>query len=110
MTDKPGNWPPDVEPLVNEEFEKLGRNSRNELFWDGKRLITRSQFLLTWPKRIIAILAAIASLATIATGLNNASIFLCARGITWLGGPATLAPPLRRQRRQIPKALRLWVE
>ena len=92
MTVKPRHWPRDVEPLVIEEFEKLGRNSRNELFWDGQRLVTRSQFLLTWPQRGLAILAALASLATIATGLNNASIFLCARGKTWLGCPATAAP------------------
>jgi hypothetical protein len=88
MADKPAHWPADVEPLVIEEFDKLGRNSKNELFWDGRRLITRSQFLLTWPQTMLAILAAIASLATIATGLNNASIFLCGRGITLLGCPA----------------------
>jgi hypothetical protein len=96
---RPSHWPPDVEPLVIEEFDKLGRNARNELFWDGRRLVTRSQFLLTWPQRGLAVLAALASLATVATGLNNAAVFLCARGKTWLGCPAPAAPvfpPARR--------------
>lgn len=93
MTGKPAHWPADVEPLVIEEFDKLGRNARNELFWDGQRLVTRSQFLLTWPQRGLAVLAALASIATVATGLNNASIYLCARGKTWLGCPVTVTIP-----------------
>jgi hypothetical protein len=97
MSDKPPHWPADVEPLVIEEFEKLGRNARNELFWDGRRLISRSQYLFTWPQVGLAVLAAMASLATVATGLNNASIFLCARGHAWLGcpiAPATMPPAI----------------
>ena len=93
MIDRPRHWPPDVEPLVIEEFEKLGRNARNELFWDGRPLVTRSQYLFTWPQIGLAILAALASIATLATGLNNASIFLCARGNTWLGCPVIAAAP-----------------
>ena len=91
MSDKPEHWPKDVHRLDVEGLEKLGANSRNELFWDGKRLVTRLH--LTWPQRVIAFLAAIASLATIATGLNNASIFLCGRGIGWLGCPHALPVP-----------------
>ncbi len=94
LSDKPRHWPPDVEPLVIEEFDKLGRNARNELFWDGQRLVTRSQDPLTWPQRGLALLAALASIATVATGLNNASAFLCARGKHWLGCPATVAAPV----------------
>jgi hypothetical protein len=94
MSERPDHWPADVEPIVVEDIEKLGRNLKNELFWDGKRLITRSQYLFTWPQALLAFLAAIASLATIATGLNNASIFMCGRGVTWLGCPvAQYAPP-----------------
>ena len=92
MTD----WPKDVEPILLEELGKLGVNSRNELFWDGKRVSTRLE--LTWPQKLLAVLAAIASLATVATGLNNASVFLCARGITWLSCPlasASVAPSVR---------------
>ena len=87
MTGRPNHWPSGVEPITMEELEKLGRNANGELFWEGKRLITRSQFHFTLPQVCLAILAAIASLATIATGLNNASVFLCARNIAWLGCP-----------------------
>jgi hypothetical protein len=92
MADKPPHWPANVEPLVLEEFEKLGRDANNRLFWDGKHLVTRNQYIFTGPQAALAVLAAIASLATIITGLNNASVFLCARGIAWLGCPAP-APP-----------------
>jgi hypothetical protein len=92
MVRKSSGWPDDVEPISIEHFEKLGINSKNELFWDGHRLITRSKLYLTFPQTILAILAVIASLATIATGLNNASLFLCGRGVAWLGCPATLVP------------------
>jgi hypothetical protein len=94
MTDRPTNWPKDVDPITIEELDKLGRNANNELFWDGRRLITRSQLRLTIPQTLLAILAVIASLATIATGLNNASVFLCGRHIEWLGCPvmATALP------------------
>ncbi|MBV9786306.1 MAG: hypothetical protein JO264_21095 [Acidisphaera sp.] len=91
MTRKPAGWPDDVEPLSIEEFEKLGINARSELFWDGHRLITRSKFYLTLPQTLLAFLAAVASIATVATGLNNAAVFLCARDVHWLGCPAPSA-------------------
>jgi hypothetical protein len=87
---RPPHWPPNVEPLVIEDFGKLGRDPNNQLFWDGKRLKTQYEF--TSAQIILAILAAIASLATIATGINNASVFLCGRGSTLLGCPPQLAP------------------
>ena len=91
-----GHWPGDVEPIGIEEFEKLGINTKNELFWDGRRLITGRRFYLTAPQSVLAILAALASLATIATGVNNASLFLCARDIRWMSCPQQpgLPPPL----------------
>ncbi len=74
MSGKPPHWPDDVEQLSIDELDKLGRNRNNELFWDGKRL--RTQYTFTWPQTFLAAPAAIASLATVATGLNNFSLFL----------------------------------
>jgi hypothetical protein len=88
MTERPKHWPSGVTPVGIEDLDRLGINGRNELFWDGRRMITRSKVYLTFPQTILAVLATIASLATIATGLNNASVFLCARDIHWLGCPA----------------------
>ncbi len=94
MAAEPDDPPGRVQPISVEQIGKLGINHRNELFWDGRRLVTRSQFALTVPQTLLAILAAIASLATIATGLNNASVFLCARDVRWLGCP-TAPPPVQ---------------
>ena len=93
MTERPPHWPADVEPLDVEEFGKLGRNAKNEFFWDGQRLVTRNQYRLTFPQTLLALLAAVASLATIATGVNNASVYLCGRGNTWLGCPVAQVAP-----------------
>ncbi len=92
MSGRPPHWPDDVEPLAIDELDKLGRNRRNELFWDGRRL--RTQYSFTWPQTLLALLAAIASLATIGTGLNNFSLFLCARDVTVLGCPRPPTPAL----------------
>ncbi len=102
MVGKSPEWPDDVEPISIEHFEKLGINSKNELFWDGHRLITRSKLYLTFPQTVLAILAVIASLATIATGLNNASLFLCGRGVGWLGCPAASLPAAGGAARTLP--------
>jgi hypothetical protein len=93
MPERPPGWPKDVEPMVLQDLNRLGTDSRNQLFWDGK--LVRTRLTLTFPQTVIAILAAIASLATIFTELNNASIYLCGRGVTLLGCPAPVvsAPP-----------------
>lgn len=92
MTERPAHWPKGVDPISIEQLDKLGINARSELFWDGHRVFTRSQFSLTWPQSLLAILAAVASVATVATGLNNASVFLCARDVHWLSCPVQPAP------------------
>ncbi len=91
MSDRPPGWPKDVEPMALQDLKRLGTDSKNQLYWDGKRIRTR--LTLSLPQTIVAVLAAIASLATIFTGLNNASIYLCARGVTVLGCPAAPAAP-----------------
>jgi len=90
--DRPSHWPDGVERLFIEDMQKLGRNSKNELFWDGKPIVTRNQYVFTNYQRALAILAIIASLATILTGLNNASVFMCGRGVNWLGCPLAAQP------------------
>jgi hypothetical protein len=89
MADQPDGWPPEVQPMTLEGLKRLGTDAGNQLFWDGKRVRTR--LTLSLPQTIVAILAALASLATIFTGLNNASFFLCARGVRLLGCPPGLA-------------------
>jgi hypothetical protein len=93
---KPPHWPDDVEPMAVEEFEKLGINAKNELFWDGRPIELRRSIVLTTPQRFIAFLAILATLATIATGFNNATVFLCGRGIQWLSCPVVAAIPVGR--------------
>ncbi|MBV9812951.1 MAG: hypothetical protein JO326_09365 [Acetobacteraceae bacterium] len=93
MSERPPNWPEGVEPISLEGLERLGINGRDELFWDGRRLITRRQIDFTGWQRVLAVLAALASIASIATGLNNAATYLCGRDIHWLGCPATTQGP-----------------
>jgi hypothetical protein len=103
--ERPASWPADVHPIGLEELDHLGINAKNELFWDGRRIVTRNKFYLTWPQILLAYLAAVASLATIATGLNNASVFLCARNLYWLGCPSapSAIPPGAGRRQEAPE-------
>ncbi|HVY17425.1 MAG TPA: hypothetical protein VHB27_19540 [Rhodopila sp.] len=84
-------WPDGVEPVGVEDLNRLGIDSRNQLYWDGQRIEIRRVLELTrlqkWFAAMAAVVGLLAGLSTIATGLNNASVFLCARQIAVLGCP-----------------------
>jgi hypothetical protein len=79
----PESWPPGVTPIGIEDLEKLGLNVRNQLFWDGKRIEVRNRLDLTRIQKtfavIVSVFAVLGAMGGFVTGLNNASIFLCAR-------------------------------
>jgi hypothetical protein len=91
----PRNWPPDVTPISVEELDRLGVNARNQLYWDGKRIEVRNHIDLTRLQKVLAVIvsicAVLGAIGGFMTGFNNASVFLCARGIQWLTCP-TEAP------------------
>jgi hypothetical protein len=88
---RPGHWPPDVNPIGIEDLDKLGLNPKNHLFWNGKRIEVRNRLALTRLQKALAILvsvfAVLGGIGGFVTGLNNASLFLCARDIHWLTCP-----------------------
>ena len=90
-----GDWPQNVEAIGLEDLQRLGLDRDNQLYWDGRRVeIRRSLHLTGFQKAITAIVtvcAVLGGLGGAVTGLNNASVFLCGRGVTWLGCP----PPPR---------------
>ena len=85
-------WPAGVEPVGIDDLDRLGINDQDQLFWDGRRIEVRRPLNLTGAQKLIAALvtvfAILSGLGGFVTGFNNASIFLCARGITWLSCPA----------------------
>jgi hypothetical protein len=96
----PAGWPPGVTQISVEDLEHLGIDSRDRLFWDGKRVEVRQAVVLTGLQKllafIIAICAVLGGVGGFVTGLNNGSVFLCARGHYWLSCPEQLpipAPP-----------------
>ena len=93
MTDEPRSpWRPGIEPISLDDLNRIGIDSDHQLYWDGYPIEVRRSLALTGFQKKIAVIATIvglfAGLATIATGYNNASIFLCARHITILSCPA----------------------
>jgi hypothetical protein len=89
-TGAPG-WPPGVEPIGMEDLNRLGIDSDHQIYWDGRRIEIRKSIVLTrfqtWVAAGVAVVGLLAGLSTIATGINNASVFLCARHVTFLGCP-----------------------
>ena len=74
-----------------EDLNRLGIDDNHQLYWDGHRIEIRRAIVLTrfqtWVTSVVTIVGLLAGFATIATGVNNASVFLCARHITLLGCP-----------------------
>jgi hypothetical protein len=85
-------WPADVAPISLEDLGRLGINSQQELFWDGRHVEIRRRLMLTRLQKvgavIVAVCAILGGLGGFVTGFNNASVFLCARHVTYLTCPA----------------------
>ncbi len=96
MNAPPPAWPNGVEPIGMEDLNRIGIDSQRQLYWDGHRIEIRRSIVLTrvqkWVAAIVTVVGLLAGLATIATGYNNAAIFLCARQVTLLTCPPGLNP------------------
>jgi hypothetical protein len=96
VSDEPGDWPAGVRPIGVDDLRRLGISADHQLFWDGRRIEVRRAFVLTGFQKGLAaavtVAAILGGLGGAVTGLNNASVFLCGRGVTWLGCPV---PPRR---------------
>ena len=88
-------WPEGVEQVGLEDLGRLGINRDDQLFWDGRRIEVRRSLNLTRFQKVITgivtFFAVLGGVGGFVTGLNNASIFLCAREIHWLSCPV---PPV----------------
>jgi hypothetical protein len=84
-------WPQGVTPIGVEDLDRLGLNAANQLFWDGKRIEVRNRLDLTRLQKtfavVVSVFAVLGAVGGFVTGLNNASVFLCARDIHWLSCP-----------------------
>ncbi len=97
MTERPADpWPHGVHPIGIEDLGRLGINVNDELFWDGRRVEIRRALVLTRLQKILAVIvslcAVLGGLGGFVTGINNASVFLCARNVDWLGCPPPVSP------------------
>lgn len=85
-------WPSDVERISLEDLGRLGINARQELFWDGRPVEIRRRLTFTGFQKFVAfvvtICAILGGLGGFVMGFNNASVFLCARQVTYLSCPS----------------------
>lgn len=88
-------WPADVTPIGVEDLDRLGLDEHNQLFWDGKRVEVRNRLDLSRLQKLFAVVvsffAVLGALGGFVSGINNASVFLCARDIHWLSCPVVAA-------------------
>jgi hypothetical protein len=87
----PPRWPAGVQPIRVADLGRLGIDGENQLFWDGKRVEIRRPLVLTGLQTFVAgvvtVCAVLGGLGGFVSGINNASLYLCARDIHWLGCP-----------------------
>jgi hypothetical protein len=88
-------WPAGVEQVGLEDLGRLGINQDDQLFWDGRRIEVRRSLNLTLFQKvvtgIVTFFAVLGGVGGFVTGLNSASIFLCARDVHWLSCPVQAA-------------------
>lgn len=86
--DRPG-WPRDVSPITVGDLKRLGIDGGNALYWDGKRVEVRTKLRLTRAQQVLALVvsmfAILGGLGGFLSGVQNLSLFLCARGVHVLG-------------------------
>ncbi len=94
-------WPRGVEPIAVEDLGRLGIDAEGRLFWDGRPVEIRRRLVLSGAQKALAVLvsvvAVLSGFGSFASGLNQASIFLCARNIDLLSCPA--APLIAPERK-----------
>jgi hypothetical protein len=85
MTDPArAGWPDDVQSISADDLERLGIDSRDQLFWDGRRVEIRRRLDLTGLQKLVAVLRGIGG---VLSGFTDAAGFLCARGVHVLSCP-----------------------
>lgn len=91
VPDDTSGWPSGVSPISMEELGQLGIDRTNRLFWQGRPVQVRNRLDLTGLQKLLAVIVSICAIlggmGGFITGLNNASVFLCARGLSWLSCP-----------------------
>jgi hypothetical protein len=80
-------------PISLDDLDRMGINSRNELFWDGKQVEVRSRLNLTWPQTLGAILVGAAAICGgLASAANDGSEFACRQWHVFCGHEAPVSP------------------
>jgi hypothetical protein len=76
-----------VTPIGVEDLNRLGMDSENNLYWDGRRVETRQRLSLTWWQNLGAFLvsagAILGGVGAAVTGAKDGSEMLCQRGHPW---------------------------
>jgi hypothetical protein len=97
MSGREPHWPDGVQSIGIEDLARLGLNARNQLYWDGRRIEVRQALTLTKVQKTLAVVVSVCAIlggiGGFITGINNASIFLCARGYTVLACPTPATNP-----------------
>ena len=71
ITDPNPAWPSHVRPISLEGLDLLGVDKDRNLYWNGEKIRTQSQFDLTWGQRILAMLTAVGAFASGAVAALN---------------------------------------
>ena len=83
MTDPRIVWPHGVKPIEVDDLRRLGIGKDDQLFWDGRRIEIRRPLVLTGVQKsfavIVTIFAILGGFGGFVTGMQNGSLYFCAR-------------------------------
>jgi len=87
----PPGWPEGVHQISVEDLGRLGIDGEDQIFWDGRRIELKRRLDLTALQKTVAVvvtvMAVLGGLGGFASGINDASDFLCARNVHLLSCP-----------------------
>lgn len=80
--------PSEVRPISADDLNRLGIDSSNRLYWDGRVVEVRRRLVLSRLQQSVALAvsaaAVLGGLGAAASGVKDGAEFLCARGHTHL--------------------------
>lgn len=73
----PATWPDTVRGIGIDELSNFGIDKKRKIYWNGKAIVFETRLALSFWQKMLALLAVLATVATISDGLIGAQKWAC---------------------------------